>query len=48
MVLFCCIVLYYGIKKIGVFINSNNTPLQQQQETAAAAPQDPHSRQQPF
>jgi hypothetical protein len=29
-------------------INSNNTPLQQQQETAAAAPQDPHSRQQPF
>jgi hypothetical protein len=28
--------------------NSNNTPLQQQQETAAAAPQDPHPRQQPF
>jgi len=36
--------LYCGL----VFINSNNTPLQQQQETAAAAPQDPHSRQQPF
>jgi hypothetical protein len=32
----------------GININSNNTPLQQQQETAAAAPQDPHSRQQPF
>jgi hypothetical protein len=29
-------------------INSNSTPLQQQQETAAAALQDPYSRQQPF
>jgi len=29
-------------------INSNNTPLQQQQETAAAPPQDPHPRQQPL
>ena len=29
-------------------INSNNTPLQQQQETTAATPQDPHPRQQPF
>jgi len=29
-------------------INSNKTTLQQQQEIAAAAPHDPHPRQQPF